>query len=75
MKDQEEDLQLKDFEAALAYGNHQSAEKNKKVLLEHLGKELNKGWIIPLLPSDAKKIRNALISPLGVVSQSTINEH
>jgi hypothetical protein len=37
-------------------------------------KELNKGWIIPLLPTDARLLPNATISPMGVVSQSTIND-
>jgi hypothetical protein len=75
LKDQDVETNLKDFDGALSYGNHKSAKRDHKTLLGHLNKELSKGWIIPLLPSDARKIPNALISPLGVVTQSTINEH
>jgi len=69
-----EDIQKQDFDAALTYKNHKSAIKEVKILNEHLSKELEKGWLIPLLPEDAKKLENAIISPMGVVSQSTINE-
>jgi hypothetical protein len=39
-----------------------------------LTKEISKGWIITLLPEHAKLLPNAMISPMGVVSQSTIND-
>jgi hypothetical protein len=70
----DEESQKEDFDLALSYGNHKSAEINHKILLDHTLKELNKGWIIPLLPTDARLLPNATISPMGVVSQSTIND-
>jgi hypothetical protein len=72
--EQDGEKQLIDFDGALTYGNHKSAKQNMKILLEHIGRELKKGWIVPLLPEDARKIPNAVLSPMGVVSQSTINE-
>jgi hypothetical protein len=63
-----------DLEHALEYGNHKSAENHIDTLLSHVKKEITKGWIVPLLPSHAKLIPNAMISPMGVVSQSTIND-
>jgi len=69
-----ENVRLQDFDAILAYKNHKSAISNEEILNDHLLKELQKGWLIPLLPSDARKLNNAAIAPMGVVSQSTINE-
>lgn len=70
----DEETASKDLREALQYGNHQSARMNEDVLFQHLSKELSKGWIIPLLPEHAFLIKNASLAPLGVVSQSTIND-
>jgi hypothetical protein len=69
-----EDVRLQDFDEILKYGNHKSAKMKINILNEHLQKEVQRGWLIPLKPSDAKKLENASIAPMGVVSQSTINE-
>jgi hypothetical protein len=68
-----EELRKQDFDAILEYGNHKSALKNEDILYDHLYKELKKGWIIPLLPEDAKRLPNALISPMGVVSCESVD--
>jgi hypothetical protein len=70
----DENLRQADLEMAVAYGNHKSAENNIDTLISHVTKEISKGWIVPLLPNHAKQLDNAMISPIGVVSQSTIND-
>jgi hypothetical protein len=69
-----EDVRLQDFDRILEYKNHKSARMMENILNEHLLKEVQRGWLIPLKPRDARKLNNASISPMGVVSQSTINE-
>jgi hypothetical protein len=69
-----EDVRMQDFDRILEYGNHKSAKMNIDILNEHLSKEVQRGWLIPLRPGDARKLGNASIAPMGVVSQSTINE-
>jgi hypothetical protein len=70
----QEEIRLMDFDKILAYKNHKSAITNMDTLNDHLSKEVMKGWLIPLLPRDARKLKNASIAPMGVVHQSTINE-
>jgi hypothetical protein len=62
---------LRDFDEMLSYKNHKSAVLNKDILNDHLRKEVEKGWLIPLRPCDARQLRNASIAPpMGVISQS-----
>lgn len=68
-----EDCRRKDFDHALQYGNHKSATMQPDVLLAHMKKESQQGWIIPLLPEHARLLPKATISPMGIVSQSKIN--
>jgi hypothetical protein len=69
-----ETLREQDFNQAISYGNHKSAENNMTILASHIQKEISKGWIVPLLPEHAARLNNGMISPMGVVSQSTIND-
>jgi hypothetical protein len=69
-----EEIRLRDYDAMLSYKNHKSAVFNVNTLNDHIQKEVEKGWLIPLRPCDAKQLKNASIAPMGVVSQSTINE-
>jgi hypothetical protein len=69
-----EDVRRQDFEEILKYKNHKSAIMMMDILNDHLSKEVERGWLIPLRPCDAKKLTNASIAPMGVVSQSTINK-
>jgi hypothetical protein len=70
----DEDTSKEDFDAALKYGNHKSATAQTEILLAHVTKEIQRGWMIPILPEHAKQLEKATISPMGIVSQSTINE-
>jgi hypothetical protein len=65
---------LRHFDEMLSYKNHKSAVLSKDIWNNHLRKEVEKGWLIPLRPCGARQLRNASIAPMGVVSQSTINE-
>jgi hypothetical protein len=58
----------------MKYGNHKSAMLQPNILHTHLTKESQRGWIIPLLPKHACTLHRATISPMGIVSQSTIND-
>jgi hypothetical protein len=70
----DEETRKEDFEAALKYGNHKSATAQPDILLAHVTKEIQRGWMIPILPDHAKLLEKATISPMGIVSQLTINE-
>ena len=70
----DEETAQKDLKAALHYGNHKSAQIHCNILKQHLEKELKKGWIIPILPEHIPAFQNAALAPLGIVSQSTIND-
>jgi hypothetical protein len=74
LEEHDKDLRKDDLEQALEYGNHKSADKNIDILSCHVKNEIEKGWIVPLLPEYTKLLRNLMISPMGVVSQSTIND-
>jgi hypothetical protein len=69
-----EEERIQDFNKILEYKNHKSARLKEDILNEHLRKEVQRGWLIPLRACDARKLKNASIAPMGVVSQSTINE-
>jgi hypothetical protein len=70
----DEETRAQDLEQSLTYGNHKSATLRPHILHMHLTKESQLGWIIPLLPEHARILHRATISPMGIVSQSTINE-
>jgi hypothetical protein len=72
----DDELRSQDMELALKYyGNHKLvAHNNNDTLISHVKKEISKGRIVPLLPAHAKLLMNAMISPKGVISQSTIKD-
>eukprot|EP00979_Chaetoceros_neogracilis_P013087 scaffold3660_cov246-Chaetoceros_neogracile.AAC.3 len=75
MEDLDEEERLGDLSAALIRGNHKSASGEKAIILaEKMEKEVNYGWSIPLLPHHAFKIPFAIVSPMGLVNQASINE-
>ena len=72
-----EELLKNDCIKNMERGNHQSSSKSDKTL-EFLNKtyskEVRKGWMIPLSIDIISKLKNACVIPVGVVSQSTVNE-
>ena len=61
--------------AALEYGNHKSAEKNAPAVISILTKEVYKGWQLPLPVQKLHKIPGVIVGPMGLVSQTSIDEH
>jgi hypothetical protein len=69
----EKDRKL-DLQANLDRGNHQSATYNKQRLTEMLKDEISHGWQLILSCEAALQIPNAVLAPLSLVEQDTINE-
>jgi hypothetical protein len=66
--------QLEDLHANFVHGNHQSAVYNTTRLVEMLKEEVSHGWQL-ILPQEAVlELDNAVLAPLGLVEQDTINE-
>jgi hypothetical protein len=74
LRDIDDETRKKDFSAALSYGNHRSATSKHDILMKNMIKESKRGWVLPLLPDHAVKLPGASISPMGIVSQSSIND-
>jgi hypothetical protein len=59
---------------ALRYGNHKSTHANPEVVLEMLNEEVRYGWQLVLPAKSIPQIPETIVSPLGLVKQTTINE-
>jgi hypothetical protein len=70
-----EEQRLTDLEDALNYGNHKSAIKQKVHLLKELESEVTQGWQLPLALDAIRKLPEVIVAPLGMVLQSSIDEH
>jgi hypothetical protein len=66
---------VEDVYEALRYGNHQLTHTNPDVILEMLNEEVRYGWQLVLPASSIPKITGTVVSPLGLVKQTSINEH
>jgi hypothetical protein len=69
-----EEDRLVDLHAMLARGNHQSAKQRAPTLEKMMQAEVDHGWQLPLPSAAALLIPGALIAPMGLVEQATINE-
>jgi hypothetical protein len=67
-------LRAQDVDDALAYGNHKSATRNPLPLLHILEDEVRHGWQLVIPTLLVPKIPGAIVSPMGIVEQSTIDE-
>jgi hypothetical protein len=65
---------VEDVEEAIAYGNHKSTQKNPTIMLDMIQEEVERGWQLVLPCASLPLIPHAIVSPLGLVSQNTINE-
>jgi hypothetical protein len=50
-------------------GNHQSAIKHSKILLDTLTKEVHQGWMVPIPKNFIENIPNAEVAPVGITQQ------
>ena len=63
-----------DLTVMLARGNHQSAKQRSSTLETMLQSEVRHGWQLPLPPAAAHLIPGAVVAPMGLIEQATINE-
>ena len=70
----EQDI-LGDLQGAIAKGNHTSAsDERDPILTRKMEAEVKRGWTIPLMRSHISKLPKALLAPLGLTNQATIND-
>lgn len=69
-----EEDRINDLHASIAYGNHKSAKLEGTRVLNLLEKEVQKGWQIPITLQTLFQLPDVVLSPLGCVSQTSIDE-
>ena len=69
----EEEPRLQDLLEAIEFGNHKSATKDGPKLLPIFGKEVEKGWQLTLPISAFQHLPGAVVGPVGIVSQDSID--
>ena len=68
--------QKSDLEHMIKRGNHKSVleNENAKTLLKNYTAEVERGWMLPLPVYCLRKLAGAVVIPVGVHTQSTIDE-
>jgi hypothetical protein len=74
LSDLDEAARIQVVHDALAYGNHKSATKQPEPLLQILEDEARRGWQLVIPAEIVPEIPGAIVSPMGVVEQNTIDE-
>jgi hypothetical protein len=65
------DRQAKNAEL-IVRGNHKSAIRNHKILMETLRKEVSQGWMVPIPTAFIEKIRNAEVAPWALLNNGRL---
>ena len=63
-----------DLKEALVFGNHKGVKKNRAFYLNLIKKDVVHGYCLPFFLSMIYSIPGAIISPLNIAEQNTINE-
>ena len=63
-----------DLQEALIFGNHTGVDKHRDFYLNLIKKDVVHGYCLPFPLSMIKSIPGAIISPLNIAEQNTINE-
>jgi hypothetical protein len=71
----DEELRRNDVGVALAFGNHKGASLQPKLLQKLVSKDVHFGYCLPLPLDKTRKIPGALLAPMNIQKQNTINEH
>jgi hypothetical protein len=74
LRDLPELERVDDVYEALRYGNHKSTHANPEIVLEMLNEEVRYGWQLVLPASSIPKVPGSIVSPLGLVKQTSIDE-
>ena len=71
-----EELQ-KDLHEMIDRGNHKSAtlKENEKSLLKNYEVEVKHGWMLPMTVNSIRKLVGAAVIPIGVATQTTVDEN
>jgi hypothetical protein len=73
-RDLSEEERLAEVYEILRRGNHKSAEHNSSHVESLLATDVSRGFSLPLPKRIVDQIPNAMVQPLGMVTQSTIDE-
>ena len=74
LKPLEEEVRIADLEAALARGNHKGAKNKPDLLRELVNKDVVHGYALPIPLSRITRVPRAVLAPLNIAAQNTINE-
>ena len=69
-----EEQQIMDNEAALAFGNHKGAQGNLPLLLNLVKKDVRFGYAVTFLLAKAHLIPGIVIAPMNIMHQHTIDK-
>lgn len=64
----------KDLDEAIEFGNHKGADNNTELLTELVAKDVEYGYAFPVPLSKLPLIPGAILSPVNIAPQHTINE-
>jgi hypothetical protein len=70
-----EETRILDLTEALQFGNHKEAVKNPSLLTSLILDDVKHGFALPLPLEKIQRVRGALLAPLNIASQDTIDEH
>ena len=59
---------------ALEFQNHKGVQKYASFFEENLDKDVRHGFCLPILWQRVKEIKDALLAPMNVIEQDTIND-
>ena len=64
----------KDLEEASVFGNHKGAESNPAILKDLVKKDVTHGYGLVLPLDKIKRIPGALLAPMNIMKQNSIDE-
>ena len=75
LEDLDYETRLSDLEEALQFGNHKGASLKPELLEKLITKDVTKGFAFLLPRSKITRIPGALMAPMNIMNQKTIDEH
>lgn len=74
MEDLSTEDRFRDLREAFEFGNHKGVAKNKEFFIDTMKTEVKNGWQLILPRHRALEIKDALLAPMNVIQQKSINE-
>ena len=75
LKPLDEELRRNNIDTSLAFGNHKGASLQPNLLQKLVSKDVHFGYCLPLPLDKAQKIPGALLAPMNIQKQNTIDEY